>query len=85
MEIKLKDIFFDPKLQTLCVSPSFTCPNYNHSHSCPPNAPYMENELVKYNKFFLVYSQFNIAEYIKQEKEIHLFSIYIYMFLQTEV
>jgi predicted metal-binding protein len=31
----------------------------------------MENEMAKYNKFFLVYSQFNIAEYIKKEKEVH--------------
>jgi len=68
IEIKYSDIFFDPKVQTMCVSPSFTCPHYNHSHSCPPVAPYLEKELSSYKKFYLIFSRFNLSEYIKKEK-----------------
>ena len=28
LEINYSDIFFDPKVQTMCISPSFTCPYY---------------------------------------------------------
>lgn len=68
IEIKSSDIFFDPKVQTMCVSPSFTCPNYNHSHSCPPLAPYLEKEVLSFKKFYLIYSKTNLSEYIKKTK-----------------
>jgi len=71
VEIKYEDIYFDPKVQTLCVSPSFTCPNYNHSHSCPPVAPYLEEDVSQYNKFFLIYSIFDLENHIKEVKAKH--------------
>ena len=71
VEIKYEDIYFDPKVQTLCVTTSFTCPNYNHSHSCPPVAPYLEEEVSKYKKFFLIYSQFDLENHIKEVKAKH--------------
>ncbi|MBY8980836.1 MAG: hypothetical protein KGD72_10625 [Candidatus Lokiarchaeota archaeon] len=71
IEIKYEEIFFDPKVQTMCVSPSFTCPYYNHSHSCPPSVPYLEQEISNYNKFYLIYSRFNLSEYIKEKKAKH--------------
>ncbi|MBY9014799.1 MAG: hypothetical protein KGD68_03830 [Candidatus Lokiarchaeota archaeon] len=71
IEIDYEDIFFDPKVQTMCISPSFTCPHYNHSHSCPPSAPYLEQELSNYKIFYLIYSRFNLSEYIKEVKEKH--------------
>ena len=71
IEIKYDDIFFDLKVQTMCISPSFTCPHYNHSHSCPPSAPYLEQEVSNYNKYFLIYSRFDLADYIKDVKAKH--------------
>jgi predicted metal-binding protein len=71
IEIKYEEIFFDPKVQTMCVSPSFTCPHYNHSHSCPPSAPYLEQELSNYRKYYLIYSRFNLSEYVKEQKIKH--------------
>jgi predicted metal-binding protein len=67
-EIKFKDIFFDPKVQKFCVSETFQCPNYNHSWACPPAAPYLEEEVSKFTKFFLVYTKFNMIEYIRRQK-----------------
>jgi len=55
----------------MCISPSFTCPHYNHSHSCPPVAPYLEQEISKYSKFYLIYSRLNLSEYIKEKKAKH--------------
>jgi len=55
----------------MCISPSFTCPHYNHSHSCPPVAPYLEKELSSYKKFYLIYTRFNLSEYIEKEKAKH--------------
>ena len=71
LEIKLVDIFFDPKVQTYCVNPNFKCPIYGHSWACPPEAPYLEEEVSKYQKFFLVYVEFNLSQYIQTVKEKH--------------
>ncbi|MHA1195874.1 MAG: DUF2284 domain-containing protein [Promethearchaeota archaeon] len=70
-EIFLKDIVFNQKVQEYCVSKSFTCPSYGKSWSCPPVAPYLEKKIKKYERFFLVYSAFEIKEYIKNEKLKH--------------
>ncbi len=71
VEIESEDIFFDPKVQTLCVSPAFTCPFYGHSWACPPEAPYLEDEVKKYQKFYLIYSIFDLETYIKEIKAKH--------------
>ena len=68
LEIKLADIFFDPKVQTYCVNPNFKCPSYEHSWACPPEAPYLEEEVSKYQKFFLAYFKFNLSEYVQELK-----------------
>ncbi len=69
IQIKYEDIYFDPKVQEMCVSTSFQCPFYGHSWSCPPNSPYLEKALSTYKEFYLVYSLFDLEEYIKKEKE----------------
>ena len=71
LEIKYSEIFFDPKVQTMCISPSFTCSNYKTSHSCPPVAPYLEIEISSFKKFYLIYSKTNLSEYIKKIKMKH--------------
>ncbi|MFX0134112.1 MAG: DUF2284 domain-containing protein [Candidatus Hodarchaeota archaeon] len=71
VQIQLNDIKFNPKVQFMCVSPSFSCPSYNHTWSCPPVAPYLEEEVKKYSKFFLIYSKFDLASHIEQVKEKH--------------
>jgi predicted metal-binding protein len=71
LEIKSGDIIFDPKVQTYCVSPNFKCPSYGHSWACPPVAPYLEEKISKFSKFYLIYYQFDINEYIEKEKAIH--------------
>ncbi len=71
MEISFDDIIFDRKIQTLCITPQFKCPYYGHSWACPPEAPYMEQEISKYSKFFLIYRKFNLAEYVAIKKKQH--------------
>jgi len=68
-QINLEDIIFDPDVQKLCISENFKCPNYNHSWACPPEAPYMKGEVSKYSKFFLVYIKFDLASYVKKQKQ----------------
>ncbi|MFX0072886.1 MAG: DUF2284 domain-containing protein [Candidatus Hermodarchaeota archaeon] len=71
IQIQFKNIYFDCNVQKMCVSPAFTCPNYNHSWSCPPVAPYLEEEISTYKKYYLIYSQFNLESYVKEMKKKH--------------
>jgi len=66
--IKLEQIVFDRDVQKQCVSPGFHCPSYEKSWSCPPVSPYLEEEINSFDKFFLIYTTFNIKKYIQQEK-----------------
>ncbi|NHJ22823.1 MAG: hypothetical protein EAX91_17910 [Candidatus Lokiarchaeota archaeon] len=68
-QIQYSDIHFDRQVQEMCVSPSFKCPFYGHSWSCPPNSPYLEKALSTYTDFYLIYSMFDLESYIKKEKE----------------
>lgn len=68
-QINYEDLYFDSKVQEMCISPSFKCPFYGHSWSCPPNSPFLKNALSTYTEFYLIYSKFNLEEYIKKEKE----------------
>ena len=68
LKIKLEDIIFDPKVQTYCVSPNYKCPSYGHSWACPPEAPYLEEFVSKFNEFFLIYYELDLNEYIAKEK-----------------
>lgn len=67
-KINFEDINFDPKVQTYCNNPNFKCPHYGHSWACPPETPYLEEEVSQYEKFFLVYYEFDLNEYIKKKK-----------------
>ncbi len=69
VQIKYDDIYFDPKVQEMCISPSFKCPFYGHSWSCPPNSPYLEKAMSTYTEFYLIYSTFDLEEYIKKERK----------------
>jgi len=71
LEIELVDIIFDPKVQTYCMNPNFTCPSYGHSWACPPEAPYLEEEISNYQKFYLIYVKFNLKEYTQKVKVRH--------------
>ncbi|NHJ22999.1 MAG: DUF2284 domain-containing protein [Candidatus Lokiarchaeota archaeon] len=55
IEINKDTIVFDPEVQTYCNNPKFKCPNYNHSWACPPKAPYLEEQILQFKKFFLIY------------------------------
>lgn len=70
-EITFQDIIFDPKVQTYCVNPGFKCPSYRHSWACPPEAPYLEREVSKYQKFYLIFSKFDLNSYVEKEKAKH--------------
>jgi predicted metal-binding protein len=67
-EINLKDIIFDPKVQTYCVSSNYKCPSYGHSWACPPEAPYLEEEVSKFKAFYLVYCEIDLVNQVKKEK-----------------
>jgi predicted metal-binding protein len=68
-QIEYKDIYFDPKVQEMCISPSFKCPFYGHSWSCPPNSPYLQKALETYTDFYLIYSMFDLESYVREEIE----------------
>ena len=68
LEIKLEDIIFDPKVQSYCESPNFKCPSFGHSWACPPEAPYLEEEVSKFNRLFLIYYKLDINHQIRNEK-----------------
>lgn len=68
IEINFTDIIFDPKVQTYCVKPNFKCPSYGHSWACPPEAPYLKQEVSQYIKFYLIFVKYNLKEYIEKEK-----------------
>ncbi|MFW9970307.1 MAG: DUF2284 domain-containing protein [Candidatus Odinarchaeota archaeon] len=68
VEINLEDVIFDLKVQTYCVTPNFKCPSYGHSWACPPQAPYLEQELSKYKKFYLVFVKYNLQLYVEKRK-----------------
>jgi predicted metal-binding protein len=70
-KIKLNQIVFDSKVQTYCNNPKFKCPNYGHSHACPPVAPYLEKEVSNFRDFYLIYYKFDLDGYIKDEKIRH--------------
>ena len=71
VEIKFEDIYFDPKVHTMCNSSNFTCPFYNHSHSCPPVAPYLQEQISRFKKYFLIYSVFDLESQVKKMKVNH--------------
>lgn len=71
IQLTLDKIVFDPLVQTFCNNSKFRCPNYGHSWGCPPEAPYLEKELAKYEKFFLIYYEFNLNNYITKVQERH--------------
>ncbi len=68
VKISFKQIMFDPIVQTFCNNPEFKCPNYGHSHACPPIAPYLEEEVSSYKDFYLIYYKFDLDRYINDEK-----------------
>ena len=67
IEITKKDIVFDPKVQTYCNKPHFKCPNYGHSWACPPKAPYLEEKIKQFERFFLIYIKHNIDKEKKKD------------------
>ena len=69
LKIKLEDIIFDPEVQTYCVSPNYKCHSYGHSWACPPEAPYLEEAVSKFNEFFLIYYELDLNEYLANEKD----------------
>ena len=65
-EIKFEQIMFDREVQNYFITPKFECPNYGHFWTCPPEAPYLEEEISNYSRFFLIYYKFDLKKYIKK-------------------
>lgn len=61
-EIPKDVIIFDPIVQSYCNNPEYLCPFYGKSWACPPEAPYLENEIMSYDKFYLIYTKFEIQK-----------------------
>jgi predicted metal-binding protein len=59
-EISKDLIIFDPIVQSYCNNPEYLCPYYGHSWACPPNAPYLEEEIMNYKKYYLIYTKFDL-------------------------
>jgi len=71
LKVNLRDIVFDPKVQTYCINPNFKCPSYGHSWACPPEAPYLEQEVSQYKQFYLIFVKYNLKKYTEKEKAKH--------------
>ena len=65
IEISFNQIKFDQKIQSYCCNPKFKCPNYRHSWACPPEAPYLEEKVAGFKKFYLIYTKLDLEEYVK--------------------
>ncbi len=70
-KLSFKDIEFDKKVQEYCNNPKYKCPHYGHTWSCPPEAPYLENEVSNFHKFFLIYFELSLNDYVKKVKAKH--------------
>jgi predicted metal-binding protein len=70
-KIEFTDIVFDTKVQEYCNNPNYRCPHYGHSWSCPPEAPYLEEKVSKFERFFLVYFELDLNDYVKKIKAKH--------------
>jgi predicted metal-binding protein len=68
LKIGFNDIVFDEKVQTYCINSNFKCPSYGHSWACPPEAPFLEQEVSTYNKYYLIFVKFNLDKYVEREK-----------------
>jgi predicted metal-binding protein len=68
IQIKFENLYFSREVQEMCVSPSFKCPSYGHSWTCPPAAPYLEKAISTHNEFYIIYSKFDLEAYIKKER-----------------
>jgi len=71
VEIDFEDLVFNPLVQNFCTNSNFKCPFYNHSWACPPIAPYLEEKLSEFQKFFLIYFQFDLESHIKETRSKH--------------
>lgn len=67
-EIRKEDLVFSPEMQTYCDQPEFKCPNYGHKWTCPPEAPYLEKEIMKYNHFYLIYIKKDLPSKLNPKK-----------------
>jgi predicted metal-binding protein len=62
-KINKEKIVFDPEVQSYCKNPDFICPNYGHNWACPPEAPYLEEEILQnYQKFYLIYYRMEMTQ-----------------------
>ena len=71
-EIAKTSIIFDPIVQSYCKNPEYICPYYGHSWACPPKAPYLEKEIMNFEKFYLIYTKFEFKEKDHNKKRIGL-------------
>ena len=71
IEIKFNDLVFEPKVQLYCLNPNFKCPNYNNNWACPPEAPYLEDRLSKFEKFYLIIFKLDIKSHSQSIRKKH--------------
>lgn len=90
VQINYKDLYFNLEVQEMCKSSSYKCPSYNHSWSCPPVAPYLEEQIGNYEEYYLIYTRLDLEEYIEKEKkknpnrsELYIKSNYFYNEMET--
>lgn len=72
-KIQCKSIIFSEDTGEWCLRPypdhPKGCPNYNKNHLCPPNTPQLEDLIIDYDHFHLIYAEFDFAEYKKLRKQ----------------
>ena len=71
VKINFEEIVFDREVYSYCLNDKFTCPNYNHSYSCPPAATFLKDRVSEFKEFYLVYSKHDLDAYVKKVKKKH--------------
>ncbi|GAB4315888.1 MAG: hypothetical protein Kow0069_17890 [Promethearchaeota archaeon] len=61
---------FDPRVRNFCAGPP-RCPNYDASWACPPAAPYLEREVRRCDRAFLVWYEFDLEAFAKRMGRAH--------------
>ena len=84
-EVPKEAIIFDPKVQSYCNNPEYLCPYYKHSWACPPEAPYLEKEIMNYAKYYLIYTKFDLTKSSENKSKNYIGYSYMRKIMEEEM
>jgi predicted metal-binding protein len=84
-EIPQEALIFDTKVQSYCNNPKYVCPYFGHSWACPPKAPYLEEEIMSYESYFLIYTKFDLKGNSMKNKKRYKGYSYMRKIMEKEI